>query len=97
MVSKDRVGAGDGDTGGGTGGTGGGCKCVGDSTPSKNGEREIRLLEVASSLSSSGVCCTKTDRYLSFGDDDDDALFLAIVIFSCVLRGDSGISTSCAS
>lgn len=96
MVSKDRVGAGGGDTDGGTGTGGGGCKCVGDSTPSKNGEREIRLLEVASSLSSSDVCCTKTDRYLSFGDDDD-ALFLAIVIFSCVLRGDSGISTSCAS
>lgn len=66
VVSEDRVGAGGGDTdvGGGGGGTGGGCKWVGDSTPSKNGEREIRLLEVASSssLSSSDMCCTKVDR-----------------------------------
>lgn len=73
VVSEDRVGAGGGgggdtDVGGsgtGTGG-GGGCKWVGDSTPSKKGEREIRLLEVASSsssLSSSDVCCcTKVDR-----------------------------------
>ena len=55
VVSEDRVGAGGGDTGGGGTGGGGGCKCVGDSTPSKKGEREIRLLEVASSLSSSDV------------------------------------------